>query len=141
MRGSGMNGNHLGLGAWDEFWKLYSERDEYAAVEDARAALANGCEITQGSVFELEARAEGAWDVGTMFFVAESITQSRREFRKALIRFLDSLASGAPFAIALMEHSLGYQRGRCGLPGPPTSATTRYTSACVPELQRSVSNT
>jgi NNMT/PNMT/TEMT family len=95
-------------GAWARFWELYAKHPVYADVEHPRAALANRCEVAQGSVFELEPPAEGPWDVGTMFFVAESITQSREEFNTALGCFLGSLAPGAPFAIALMEHSLGY---------------------------------
>jgi hypothetical protein len=46
-----------------------------------------------------------------MFFVAESISPQRGELTTAMRHFLNVLRADAPFAIALMEHSKGYQVG------------------------------
>jgi len=51
---------------------------------------------------------EGRYNIGTMFFVAESITTRTAEFRHAVRRFVRSLKPGAPFAAAFMRDSSGY---------------------------------
>lgn len=48
------------------------------------------------------------WQLGTMFFVAESLTEDPAEFERALHAFVDSLTPGAPFATAFMSRSVGY---------------------------------
>jgi hypothetical protein len=99
--------------SWEPFWRLLARRDRYAAVSDPLARLAERTSIEQGSVFRLPA---ARWDIGSMFFVAESISTKMSEFRDALHRFLAALRPGAPFAIALMENSAGYPVGRHKFP-------------------------
>ncbi|CAM5649016.1 hypothetical protein SANTM175S_10556 [Streptomyces antimycoticus] len=59
-------------------------------------------EPVAGSLFDLCSGAE-RWDLGTMFFVAESITTSLDEFRRGVGCFMSALNPGAPFAAAFME--------------------------------------
>jgi hypothetical protein len=64
-------------------------------------------------VFDLE---PAAWDIGTMFFVAESMTADPAEFERATAAFLATLRPAAPFAAAFMAGSLGYRVA--GVPFP-----------------------
>lgn len=94
---------------WSDFWTLLEESPHYAGLgELPRHALARRVEVVPGSVFALDPSA-GRWDMGTMFFVAESITSQRGEFADAVHGFLGVLRPGAPFCIAFMENSLGYE--------------------------------
>lgn len=90
---------------WRPYWELISPGDCRGGFEDARGWLAERGRIQHGSVFDLP---PATWDLGTMFFVAESITADHAEFSDAVSRFLRALRPGAPFAAAFMEHSQGY---------------------------------
>jgi hypothetical protein len=94
--------------SWNPFWELLCEQPRYRALADPRAALADRVSVEPGSVFDLPRR---RWQVGTMFFVAESISDRRDEFEAAIRRFAQALCAGAPFAAAFMENSLGYDVG------------------------------
>jgi hypothetical protein len=48
------------------------------------------------------------WDLGTMFFVACSLSTDRTEFTRATHRFVHALIPDAPFAAAFMVNSRGY---------------------------------
>ncbi|MFF3498005.1 SCO2525 family SAM-dependent methyltransferase [Streptomyces sp. NPDC003247] len=97
---------------WDQFWDVLRERPEYADPGlDPRTRFAEAVgKPVAGSLFDL-CGGDERWDLGTMFFVAESITASLREFRDGVGCFLRSLNPGAPFAAAFMEHSEGYSVG------------------------------
>jgi hypothetical protein len=86
--------------------------DTYAGI-DPRRALESRAEVSQGNIFDLPPR---RYDVGTMFFVAESITGSVPEFERATRRFVGSLRRHAPFAAAFMKNSRGYQVGSYRFP-------------------------
>ena len=97
---------------WQPFWDELQEREGYAKIEEPRQQLREACRgqaghagIEPGSVFSLPT---ARWDLGTMFFVAESITEDPAEFRAALARFAGALKPGAPFATAFMAGSHGY---------------------------------
>ncbi len=94
--------------SWDGFWDLLSQDPLYKSVEDPRAALVRKALVRKGSIFDLPV---SRWDVGTMFFVAESISADVREFQAATQRFVRSLKPGAPFAAAFMKNSTGYDVG------------------------------
>jgi hypothetical protein len=99
---------------WPLFWDaLVESADLYQSIATPESMLAAKATVEQTSVFDL---AESRWDIGTMFFVSESITARYDEFEIATRRFLRSLRPGAPFAIAFMENSLGYQVGAQELP-------------------------
>ena len=62
---------------------------------------------------------EARWDLGTMFFVAESITEDPAEFRAAVAHFVGALKPGAPFAAAFMAGSDGYPVAGTDFPALP----------------------
>lgn len=101
---------------WDAFWHLLCEDGAYAALPgDPRKRFAEATRVEQGDLFALSDRPEH-WSLGTMFFVAESLSTSHEEFRVAVERFLLSLTPGAAFAAAFMEHSEGYVVGDTHFP-------------------------
>ncbi|WP_250000181.1 SCO2525 family SAM-dependent methyltransferase [Actinoplanes sp. M2I2] len=96
---------------WNQFWRLLREKPEYAKFgANVRRRLARTAKVRQGSLFTLPEQEE-RYHVGTMFFVAESITDNAEQFYGALDAFLASLAPGAPFAAAFMRNSDGYVVG------------------------------
>jgi hypothetical protein len=113
--------------AWGQCWKVLSDRPVYQEFDDPRNKLGKRVHIQPGSVYEL--RPEEPYHIGTMFFVAESITEQESEFRSAVDHFLDALVPGAPFAIAFMEHSAGYHVA--DLQFPATDIDDRTVRGCV----------
>jgi hypothetical protein len=105
--------------SWDTFWNLLADDPLYDAVEDPRRALAERSTVVQDSIFNLPTE---EWDIGTMFFVAESFTTEISEFQAATRRFLGALRPGAPFAAAFMENSTGYDVGDHRFPAVAVSA-------------------
>ncbi|MCI3269789.1 SCO2525 family SAM-dependent methyltransferase [Streptomyces cylindrosporus] len=109
---------------WDAFWKVLSERDPYADIDGERnERFRKTVRVQKGNLFKLGRRGllglrntQGKWQMGTMFFVAESISTSHDEFREAIECFMLSLAPGAPFAAAFMEGSHGYDVGNRHFP-------------------------
>jgi hypothetical protein len=90
---------------WAQFWSVYRENPEYLKVTDPVARLAKLARVKQASVFDLPER---RYDVGTMCFLACSLSTDMNEFRRAVTAFLRSLRPGAPFAATFMERSEGY---------------------------------
>ncbi|MDQ7904272.1 SCO2525 family SAM-dependent methyltransferase [Phytohabitans sp. ZYX-F-186] len=121
---------------WDPFWRLvtrarrswFGEEVPEGAI-DPRSMLARVAEVRQGSVFDLP---EAAFDVGTMFFVAESLTEDPKEFELATKRFVASLKPGAPFAAAFMEQSGGYDVGGYRFPAVPI--TIEDVEKCLQDI-------
>ncbi|MER5513717.1 SCO2525 family SAM-dependent methyltransferase [Streptomyces sp. NPDC002763] len=112
LRGQIDNGGHDGN--WDGFWSELCRDEFYAALPDGPwNKLARVAQVAPGNLFGLVDRAE-YWEIGTMFFVAESISTSHHQFRRGVECFLRSLKPGAPFAAAFMEHSKGYDVGPPG---------------------------
>lgn len=91
--------------SWDAFWELLAKEPLYNSVNSPRKLLAAKAHVVSGSIFDLP---ESSWDIGTMFFTAESISPVLSEFQTALGSFFRSLRPGAPFSAAFMENSLGY---------------------------------
>ena len=79
-----------------------------AGALDPRTAMAARVRITPGDIYDLPC---DAWDLGTMLFVAESITDRWEEFALAIRAFVESLSVDAPFVAAFMENSQGYRVG------------------------------
>ncbi|MFB9451930.1 methyltransferase [Dactylosporangium vinaceum] len=108
---------------WNQFWTLYRDSSAYAKMDAdaARDALRLRARVKRGSVFDLSTSDESIarWDMGTMFFVACSISATDRQFRTALRGFVRSLRPGAPFAAGFMKHSKGYAVGRHSFPAAP----------------------
>jgi hypothetical protein len=108
---------------WDQFWEVLKSgaHDEGAAYTglgvDPRTRFREAVrEPEPGSLFDLCDNKKPGWDLGTMFFVAESITTSLEEFRRGVGCFMGALKDGAPFAAAFMEHSEGYRVGAQDFP-------------------------
>jgi len=95
---------------WDPFWDLLCREEPYCGIPDPRGELGRVTRVEQGNLFDLD-RHVGEWSLGTMFFVAESMSTSRKEFETGVERFMLALAPGSPFAAAFMEGSLGYEVG------------------------------
>ncbi|WP_308403002.1 SCO2525 family SAM-dependent methyltransferase [Streptomyces sp. Tu102] len=103
---------------WDQFWHALcrgSRGSAYADLGDPRELFRRSVSVRHGTLFDLVSD-PGRWDVGTMFFVAESITRSIVEFRRGVDCFVSSLKPGAPFAAAFMENSEGYSVGEVEFP-------------------------
>jgi len=108
---------------WQPFWHELQEAERYNEVADPRKHLQVACHgepgyagIERRSVFSLP---KARWDLGTMFFVAESITEDPAEFRAALARFTGALKPGSPFAAAFMAGSHGYPVAGTNFPALP----------------------
>lgn len=116
----------------DEFWPTIAEnRATYNGIKDPLALLADRAEVVRGNVFELR---PGRYGLGTMFFVAESITTRDDEFRRATQHFVDSLLPGAPFAAAFMCRSRGYLVGSTYFPA--CSINLDDVRACLASVAR-----
>ena len=94
-----------GRWVWQPFWAEYARYVGYQQLADPRRQLAARHEIRLQDVHTLE---PARWDLGTMFFVAESTTSDQDEFTDATAAFLRALVPGAPFAAAFMDSSVGY---------------------------------
>jgi hypothetical protein len=126
---------------WRPFWRELQEAEGYRHISEPRKHLREACVsvpgragIEQRSVFDLP---EAQWDLGTMFFVAESITEDPEEFRTAVARFVRALKPGAPFATAFMAGSEGYKVARkCfpALPITPQDVKLHFTELGASEL-------
>jgi hypothetical protein len=104
---------------WDKFWEQLAGHEPYRDVHDARREMAIRARVRHGNIFEL---ATGRWDIGTMFFVAESLSGIRAEFDVALRRFVRALRPGAPLAAAFMVDSTGFTVGGQRFPAVAVSA-------------------
>ena len=113
----GWLGDHLahtsGDWLWQPFWDLVSGLPCYQTVQRPRHRLAAIHEIRRLSVFDLP---PCTWDLGSMFFVADGITEDEAEFESAVRSFLGALTPGAPFIMAFMDGSTGYDVSGVGFP-------------------------
>jgi hypothetical protein len=90
---------------WQPFWDLVARQPCYQDIEQPRRRLAAAHEVRTLSIFDLPPR---TWDLGSMFFVADGLTEDRAEFEVAVRSFLGALVPGSPFLMAFMEGSTGY---------------------------------
>ncbi|OPG09054.1 hypothetical protein B1R27_07420 [Streptomyces sp. GKU 895] len=104
---------------WDAFWKVLGDEEGYRDLGSKwRVKFRDVARVKQGNLFKMGRRnwlgfrrAAGRYQIGTMFFVAESISTSLVEFQQAVDSFMSVLAPDAPFAAAFMEGSRGYDVG------------------------------
>ena len=95
---------------WQPFWDLVAGLPGYRTVDDPRRTLAAVHEIRTVSIFDLPPR---TWDLGSMFFVADGMTDRRGGVRGRGARIPRALLPGSPFLMAFMEGSSGYDvRGK-----------------------------
>jgi len=100
---------------WEEFWSRLSDIAPWAAL-DFRERLRDVAAVRRGSIFDLDT---SAWDIGLMFFVAESISDEPAEFEMALLRFAEAIRPGGILLSAFMENSEGYPVGDQHFPAVP----------------------
>lgn len=93
---------------WNSFWDVLVHGEPYRSIDDPRAALRERAVVRRWNILEDSGQ---RWDLGTMFFVAESITTEPAEFQRALRNFCALLRPGAPFAVTFMENSIGCMVG------------------------------
>ncbi len=115
--------------SWMPFWDELRQAAVYRQIEDPRTCLAERARVVKGNVFDLPAE---TWHIGTMFFVAESISASRREFESSILCFARALKPGSPFAIGCIENSAGhYVREQ---PFPAVAITETDIAGCLNPL-------
>ncbi|WP_406353693.1 SCO2525 family SAM-dependent methyltransferase [Streptomyces sp. NBC_01635] len=90
---------------WDAFWEVLSKDPAYQAVEP-RKRFGEIVRVERANLFDLEGWQR--WGMGTMCFVAESMTECPAEFERGVRTFMNILEAGAPFAAAFMKESQGY---------------------------------
>lgn len=91
---------------WARFETRMADRDQ--RYRGAANRLPSLCRVEEGSIYDLPA---DAYDIVTSFFVAESITTSRREFRVATRALRDAVRVGGVLVAAYMVGSTGYHAG------------------------------
>jgi hypothetical protein len=111
--------------AWRPFWDRLAGLPAYEHVDQPRRRLAASCEVRRLSIFDLPRR---AWNLGSMFFVADGMTEDEPEFEQAVRSFLGALTPGAPFMMAFMEGSEGYDVSGIEFP------SVRVTQGSLSEL-------
>ncbi|MBO2465783.1 hypothetical protein [Actinomadura violacea] len=92
--------------SWEQFWEPVRP---FAGGRDfawARQRLAAITEVTPGSI--LTGPPVREFTLGTMFWVAESLSNLPEEYEQANHNFLGALTPGAPYCAAYMEKSEGY---------------------------------
>lgn len=88
--------------------------------------LKNILEIRKGSIFDLP---KARWDLTTMYFVAESITDDQAEFESAMKSYFESVRQDGWYFAAFMEKSRGYRVGDIEYPSYPITTNIVKTIA------------
>lgn len=95
--------------SWKDYWQeIGARRPQYQRIAKPFDLLKSNAEVCKGNIFTLT---PNQFAIGTMFFVAESITTRKDEFERATRAFVRSLVPKAPFAAAFMRGSTGYSVG------------------------------
>jgi hypothetical protein len=79
-------------GIWDPYWEELAKRPLYQPIGDPSWSVHERVHVERASIFDLP---YSTYDIGTMFFVAESITERDDEFARATCSFLRSLRPNA----------------------------------------------
>ena len=95
---------------WRHFWDVTRTAygQDWALPHNPISRLKDMSTITQGSIFDLPAK---RWDVATMFFCAESITEKLDEFTSAVAAFARCVKPGGALIAAFLVRSAGYEVG------------------------------
>jgi len=121
------SGDREALERWDPYWDRAREAGNPWLNTTLTWAMARTALNTSRADL-LSLGMEQAFDLGTMCFVAESMTSSRAEFAAAVCSFLRSLQPGAPYAIACMAESTGYAVGGVDYPAVPITANDLFAT-------------
>lgn len=79
---------------WEQFWDLVADLPCYQDIDNPRRRLAVTSEIRTLSIFDLPTR---TWELGSMFFVVDSMSTMRRSSRT---RFARSSTPSCRFAVS-----------------------------------------
>jgi len=90
---------------WQKFWDEISGLPGYRDLVEPERILASRSVVEQCSIFDLQ---RATWDLGSMFFVADGMTEDADEFDAGVESFVRALRPGAPFVAAFMKNSQGY---------------------------------
>ncbi len=92
---------------WQHFWQVVNDSYQGNAgpIADPIAALRSKTTIHQGSIYDLPER---AWDVATMFFCAEAVTDKQEEFDRACSCFARCVRVGGTLVAAFLLNSKSY---------------------------------
>lgn len=92
---------------WTHFWKVVREAygPGFELPDNPVAAVASKASIRQGSIYDLPER---QWDVATMFFCAEAVTNVQSEFDRACACFARAVRPGGTLIAAFLVKSEAY---------------------------------
>jgi hypothetical protein len=92
---------------WRHFWGVTRRAygPDYRLAENPMPALRAKTTVMRGSIFDMPAR---RWDVATMFFCAESITEREDEFDAACTAYARAVKPGGALIAAFLVRSAGY---------------------------------
>lgn len=102
-----------------EKWRPFAEEGAWYARERMRRQA----DVVQVSIFDLP---RGRHDLGTMCHVAESITDDRAEFGRAVRCFVGCLRPGAPYVATFSHMSHGYEVDGVSYPAVPVRVGDVY---------------
>lgn len=83
---------------------------------DIESSFYKKTSAVQGNIFELPT---GIYELATMFFCAESITNEVKTFEEACRKYAECVVSGGTLIAAFMENSQGYEVGNKEFPAVP----------------------
>jgi hypothetical protein len=92
--------------SWDEFYKACRVRQPN--LPESLTVAMERVEVRRGGADAVE---QDAYDLASMHFVAESVTEDRDEFRAMCALFVGSVRPGAPLVAAFMENMGVYGLG------------------------------
>lgn len=92
---------------WQPFWQELCHAEQYRRIGDGWTGRLDRLHVVAGDVLELAP--EERYDMGTMFFVAESISSDVAEFDEAVKRFCRVFRSQGRFAAGFIKESEGYR--------------------------------
>ncbi|AGL18314.1 SCO2525 family SAM-dependent methyltransferase [Actinoplanes sp. N902-109] len=102
------------LESWWQFWQpMATSHHAYGRIKEPLNLLSRRARVSKANLFLLPT---DSYDIGTMFFVAESITNRTDEFERAVAKFVGCLRRRAPFAATFMRNSSGYTVGNTSFP-------------------------
>lgn len=90
---------------WQKFWDEISWLSGYRDLVEPEKVLATRTVVERRSIFDLQ---QTTWDLGSMFFVADGMTEDADEFAAGVESFVRALRPGSPFVAAFMKNSQGY---------------------------------
>jgi hypothetical protein len=121
------SGDREALERWDPYWDRAREAgNPWLNTTLAWTMAKTALNTSRVDLLSLEVKQY--FDLGTMCFVAESMTSSRAEFAAAVCSFLRSLRPGAPYAIACMAESTGYAVGEVDYPAVSVTADDLFAT-------------